>query len=266
MLALVQGLEQARAPRLLLDKASEPRDARDVCVTTRPGLEHVVGGALEVPPVLHGLDGLAEPGESRMARLDRQGGLGDLSAVGIVQGELDIRHRAPVGGPSKIGRAPTSMPGLSWRHPGLTRSQRRNGRRAGTRAARREAGYEPYYTAGRPATAKTFRESVGVFRRIQLLSLDMREDFEDMRIMLNCLTRMNGGPQIPEYKPHKLDLLAQRHWVRPVLREWRGATLAARLGRRLLARCFGAWAWHPDGALLGGLAAKHAGSFAIPRE
>lgn len=125
---------------------------------------------------------------------------------------------------------------LSRNHPGLTRSQRRNARRAQGRAAARAA---VYYTSSQPATAATFCESVGPGRRLRLFLLDTGEpDCFNL-----CVFNAAAG-----------------HRTRRLLWGWREEAAAARYQRAVAERCFGAWAWHPDGALAPLLAARFTGT------
>lgn len=121
---------------------------------------------------------------------------------------------------------------LSRNHPGLSRSQRRNARRAEKRAGARAA---VYYTSSRPATVKTFRESVACQRRLRLFLL---------------------GDGEPDHFNTCVFGLAIGHRLRQFVWGWREAAAARRHERAVARRCFEAWAWHPDGALVPLLAAR----------
>ncbi len=144
------------------------------------------------------------------------------------------------------------------RHPGPSASQRRNARRGEARAKRRrcEADARPYYTAERPATARTFRESMNILRRMEVQCQEITEQLDGLVHLYRCPSALKR----PELS--LLERRAVRHRQRHLVRAWRAETRAGRVDRRLLGRCFAAWAWHPDGALVRGLAARHAGSFA----
>ena len=101
-------------------------------------------------------------------------------------------------------------------------------------------GFKSYYTDSRPATAKTFYDSCNLQRKIRLLALEMLED----------RTPRDGG---------YVSFVARvpvNHVLRRFVREWRIVTRARRRHRAIASRCFDAWAWHPDGALMRTTAAR----------
>lgn len=144
-------------------------------------------------------------------------------------------------------------------HPGLSRSQRRNLRRSASRAANRTPPFEQYYCEHRPATAKTFREAINPWRRMEL-------DFDDMWEALCSVTVALGHPDSPRSEKRAgrgrmWNARADRYRTRHPFVAWRAAVLRARLERRVVGSCFAAWAWHPEGALLGSLARRHGDAF-----
>ena len=139
------------------------------------------------------------------------------------------------------------------------RRARRRGHGGAARGHARGSRPAPYYTKSRPATAKTFRDSVSFERRITLSSLDLLEQFGKDRL---------DGNWFYNRSVHVLYNRADTFWarrgkrLRPLFfKWWRSIAFAARRETRIVSAAFLGWAWRPDGALVGGLAAKHAGAF-----
>lgn len=141
-----------------------------------------------------------------------------------------------------------------------TRSARRNARRAAKRAAKRVAVFRPYHDERRPATAPTFYESCGHKRQDLLAELELEALCDRVGDLVLRLGQVDLRPLVWPLLD-RAELRAAVHYLRPFMVRWLAATVAGRAARRLLARCFAAWAWHPAGALVAGLAAKHAGCF-----
>lgn len=145
--------------------------------------------------------------------------------------------------------------GMDFR-TGLTRPKRRRLRPSGAHA---EPAFREYYYEHRPATAKTFRESVNAFRR-------MRLEVDDVWESLGRLAAMTGHLESPrsEEKRGRWETwiaTAERYRMRHPFVAWRASVLKGRHERRDLGRCFAAWAWHPEGALIGSLARSHGDAF-----
>lgn len=133
------------------------------------------------------------------------------------------------------------------------------GQRGGLCSGATQPAFREYYYEHRPATAKTFSESVNPWRRMELLVDEMWEG-------LCSTTRMLGYPESPRSeeragKNRVWIARADRYRMRHPFVAWRAAVLRARCERRALGECFAAWAWHPEGALLGSLARRHKDAF-----
>ena len=144
-------------------------------------------------------------------------------------------------------------------HPGLTKSQRRNLRRSAARAAVPQPAFEQYYHEQRPATAMPFRESINAWRAMELTIDDTWE-------ALGRLSASLGVPRSPRSEERNgrgevWIARADRHRARHPFVAWRAALVRARAERATLGGCFAAWAWHPDGALVGSLARRHGDAF-----
>lgn len=102
--------------------------------------------------------------------------------------------------------------------------------------------------------------TMNTWRRQELLVLD------DIWESLHDIGAMLGHPQSPRSEERAgrrsaWIARADRYRTRHPFMAWRAAVLRARFERRVVGSCFAAWAWHPEGALLGSLARRHGDAF-----